>query len=220
MNLKSLPYTERPRERLSQYGPDALSTVELLAILLGSGTQSRSVLELAADLLSHFGSLRALAESSTVELQEVKGIGAAKAILLKAAFTLASRVEGKPAEIFLDTSEKVFHLICDELSRQKTEVLMVVLLDVRKKYIHREIISKGTLTELLVHPREVFHLAVRYRAHSVIIAHNHPSGDPSPSQKDLEMTRVLKAAGRVLGIELSDHLVIGKERYLSLKGLF
>jgi DNA repair protein RadC len=221
MNLKHLPLSERPRERLALHGPDAVSTIELLAILLGSGTQSRSVLELAADLLGHFGTLNTLADASLEELKQVKGIGEAKAIQLKAIFALLGRIEKKQMPLALHTPESVYELIRSELAHQKVEMLMVVLRDVRKGYVHREILSKGTLTELLMHPREIFHFAIRHRAHSVIVAHNHPSGDPSPSQRDIEMTQLLTAAGKVVGIELSDHLIVGSESFVSFykKGL-
>jgi DNA repair protein RadC len=221
MNLKSLPPQERPRERLARYGSEVLSTIELLAILLGSGTQSRSVLELSADLLGHFGSIHALSEATLEELKQVKGIGEAKAIQLKAAFGLLSRIEVQKQGLLLDTPEKVYELIQQELAHQKIENLMVILRDVRKCHLHREIISKGTLTELLMHPREIFHLAIRHRAHSLIIAHNHPSGDPTPSTRDLEMTQLLLSASKVVGIELSDHLIIGRQSFISFykKGL-
>ncbi len=216
MNLKSLPPQERPRERLVRYGCEGLSSIELLAILLGSGTQKRSVLELAADLLSHFGSLAALADATLPELIEVKGIGEAKAVQLKAAFGLLGRLETKTPGALLDTPEKVYQLIRKELERQKAEVLMVVLRDVKKRCLHFEVISKGTLTEVLLHPREVFHLAIRHRAHSLIVAHNHPSGDPTPSTRDLKMTQLLVEVGKMVGIELSDHLIVGSERYVAL----
>ena len=127
MNLKSLPVQERPRERLARYGADPLSTPELLAILLGSGTKNRSVIHLAHDLLSHFGSLRALSEASLQELREVKGIGIAKAIQLQAIFALFSRVEGQEPRTRLDDPERVFELIRPELGEQKIEMLMVLL---------------------------------------------------------------------------------------------
>src|SRR3990167_1256709 len=212
--IKTLPPQERPRERLTRFGAESLSTIELLAILLGSGTQHRSVLQLSASLLSHFQSLRALSEASLQELQEVKGIGLAKAIQLQALFALMQRKE-EVAYPLLDAPTKVYASICTELEGQKTEVLLVLLRDVRRRLIHREILSKGTLNELLLHPREVFHTAIKHRAHSVIIAHNHPSGDPTPSQRDCEMTQILMAAGRVVGIPLADHLVIGKGGYVS-----
>lgn len=214
MTLKHLPPEERPRERLARFGSDALSTIELLAILLGSGLQNRSVLQLAADLLSHFQSVQALSDASLEELQEVKGIGLAKAVQLKAAFALIYRREEVPHP-FCDKPENVYANIHSELEEQKIEMLMIVLRDVRRRLIHREILSKGTLTELLLHPREVYHVAIKHRAHSVIIAHNHPSGDPTPSARDCEMTQILMTAGRVIGIPLSDHLIIGRHTYTS-----
>ncbi len=221
MSIKELPSEERPRERLAHYGPDSLSSIELLAILLGSGTQSRSVLQLAAELLAHFGTLAALSEATLAELKGVKGIGQAKAVQLKAVFALLGRIEYKQQGLLLDTPEKVYELIRLELSGQKIEMLMIALRDVRRHCLHREIISKGTLTELLMHPREIFHEAIRHRAHTLIIAHNHPSGDPTPSARDLEMTQLLVSAGKIVGIELSDHLIIGQNRYVSFfqKGL-
>lgn len=214
--IQSLPMEERPRERLSRLGSDALSTVELLAILLGSGTKNRSVMELSAELLSHFKSLRALSEASIQELQEVKGIGHAKAIQLHAAFALSYRKE-EITPLILDTPDKVYALIRHELERQTKEILLIVLRDVRLQCIHREVLSIGTLTELLLHPREVFHVAIKHRAHSMIIAHNHPSGDPTPSKRDFEMTERLRLGGELVGIPLADHLIVGKGKYISFK---
>lgn len=212
--IKNLPPDARPRERLARLGPEALSAIELLAILLGSGTKERSVLDLAAAILAHFGSLRKIADASLEELKEVKGVGEAKAILIRAAFALGQRQEEEEHPL-IDTPEKAYSLIRLEMQRQGTEVLMVVLRDVKRQLVHREILSRGILNELLVHPREVFHFAIRHRAHSLIIAHNHPSGDPQPSKSDFEMTQVLIAAGRVVGIPLSDHLIIGRSSYIS-----
>ena len=215
-SIKSLPEGERPRERLARFGPDALSTIELLAILLNSGTRSRSALQLAADLLAHFQSLRALSEASLAELREVKGIGQAKAVQLHAAFSLIQRRE-EATHLLLDTPSKVYELISPELERQKCEVLLILLRDVRRRLVHREILSKGTLTELLLHPREVYHAAIKHRAHSLMIAHNHPSGDPTPSTRDIEMTHALISASYVMGIELFDHLVIGSDSFVSFR---
>jgi DNA repair protein RadC len=217
MNLKTLPAQERPRERLSRYGADALSTVELLAILLGSGTKNCSVLELAQKLLGHFGSLKNLSEATVQELTAVKGIGVAKALQLQAVFAAVDRIETQEVGYKLEKPEQIFKLIRSELSFQKVEVLMVLLQDVKKRLIHREILSKGTLTELIFHPREIFHMAIRHCAYSIVIAHNHPSGDPAPSIRDIEMTGILAKAGRVVGIELSDHIIVGKDSYVSLR---
>lgn len=210
-----MPCEERPRERLARFGTQALSTTELIAILLGSGMQSCSVMQLAQDLLSHFKSLRALSNASIQELKQVKGIGNAKAILLHAAFAIAARKE-EVTPLILDTADKIYSCIRQELENQETEVLLIVLRDIRMQCIHREIIAKGTLTELVLHPREVFHVAIKHRAHSVILAHNHPSGDPTPSESDIAMTQRLIAIGNVMGIPLGDHLIIGKNRYFSL----
>lgn len=215
MNLKSIPPAERPRERLSAQGSGSLSTVELLAILLGHGTRERSVLELASDLLSHFGSLEALADATLEELTSIKGVGKAKAVQLKAAFALWKRLEEKKQGTPLDSPKTVYEMVKEEMAAQKAETLLILLRDVRRLCIHREILFKGTLTELLIHPREIFHSAIRHRAHSLIIAHNHPSGDPSPSAKDREMTQLLHAAGRIVGIDLADHLIIGRTGYFS-----
>lgn len=221
MSLKNLPIDERPRERLARLGSSALSTIELLAILLGSGTRKRSVLEMASDLLAHFGSLQNLADASLKELQQVPGIGMARSIQLKAAFELFHRLEEKGDKTALDTPAKVYALIRGRLVLQKTEVLLLILRDVRRCLLHQEVISRGTLTQLLMHPREVFHLAIRHLAHSVIIAHNHPSGDPTPSTPDLEMTQILFQASQIMGITLADHLIVGEKGYFSFyeKGL-
>lgn len=210
-----MPNEERPRERLARFGTHTLSTTELLAILLGSGTQSCSVMQLAQDLLAHFKTLRALSTASIQELKEVKGIGTAKAIQLHAAFAIASRKEEVTPEI-LDTPEKIYALIRQELEQQETEVLLILLRDIRLQCIHREILAKGTLTELILHPREIFHVAIKHRAHSIVLAHNHPSGDPTPSARDLSMTERLAAIGNVMGIPLADHLIIGKKKFYSL----
>jgi len=217
MNVKSLPAHERPRERLARYGAEPLSTPELLAILLSSGTQRRSVLHLAQDLLARFGSLQALSEASIEELCEVEGIGMAKALQLQAVFALAVRIERRKSGASLDDPQEIFELIAPELSHQKIEMLMVLLCDAKRRLIHREILSKGTLTETLLHPREIFHAAIRHRAHALVVAHNHPSGDPTPSARDLETTQILSQAGRVVGIELLDHIIVGRESFVSLR---
>lgn len=216
MSFKQLPADERPRERLSRYGVEGLSAIELIAILLGHGTHTRSVLELASDLLSHFGSMKAISEATFTELMEVKGIGKAKAIQLKAAFALSCRIEAPVRGVLLDSAEKIYQWVRKDLQDQKIEVLVVILRDVKKRIIHSEMVSKGTLTEVLLHPREIFHVAIRHRAHSIVIAHNHPSGDPIPSTQDLEVTALLENAGKMVGIELSDHLIVGKESFISL----
>ncbi len=213
--IKALPSEERPRERLVRYGTKSLSSIELIAILLGSGTKNRSVLQLAGELLAHFQTVKGLSEASLEELKEIKGIGIARAIQLHAAFALAHRIEESCYET-LNTPEKIYAFIKADLEREKNEVFLLLLRDVKLRCIHREILFQGTLTELLFHPREVLHLAVKHKAHSIVIAHNHPTGDPTPSTRDLEMTKRLYQAATLVGIPLADHLIIGRGRFVSL----
>jgi len=217
MNISQLPVQQRPRERLRRHGANSLSTVELLAILLSTGTKKISVLDLAAKLLSHFGSLKQLICSSVEELMEVEGIGPAKAIQLKASLALAQKAfqEFHPT-IPIDT-ERAYELVRYELAPLKQEALFVILKDIKGRLITVEKVSLGTLSDVLVHPREVFFPAVQHKASSLILAHNHPSGDPTPSRADLEMTRHLIRSSRVMGIHLDDHLIVGATSYTSLK---
>jgi len=219
--LKSLPMNERPRERLERDGIDALSHAELIAIVLGSGTLGKSVLDLSAEILEHFGGLEKLLDASIVELMEIKGIGKAKAISLKAVFGLALKCR-KPLysqKYTISSAREAYDLAQAEIAHVPQEVLLVILRDVRGNLIHFEQVSIGTLSTVLVHPREVFYPAVRYKAHSLIIAHNHPSGDPKPSQADLELTRALIEASQVMCIGLDDHLIVCRDRFISLREL-
>lgn len=217
-SLKSLPAEERPRERMERDGMDSLSHVELIAIVLGSGMQGKSVLDLSKEMLQHFGGFEKLLDASIVELMQIKGIGKAKAILLKAVFGLALKCK-KPCysdKYSISSAREAYDLAQAEIAHIPQEVLLVILRDVRGNLIHFEQVSMGTLSQVLVHPREVFYPAVRYKAHSLIIAHNHPSGDPKPSQADLELTRALIQAGHVMCIGLDDHLIVCRDRFISL----
>jgi DNA repair protein RadC len=218
--LLDLPLHARPRERLLENGEQALSIVELLAILLGTGTQGKSVLELSQELLEQFGSLPALLEASVEELRVIKGIGQAKALQLKAAFALALRFRqicSEQKKTVLEGSHDAYLLLKDSLEHLQQEALMVILRDARGQVISLNQVALGTLSQILIHPREVFFPAIRQKAFSLIMAHNHPSGDPTPSQADLEMTRRLVSSGRMIGIPIDDHLIIGKGTYVSLK---
>lgn len=218
MNLRNLPAQERPRERLLHVGPEALSLTELLAILLTTGTKDKSVLELAHEIVVRFGSLENLLAASIEELMEIKGIGKAKAIQLKAAFGIALKSSQKtftnscPIE-----AQEAYELVRHDLAHQKQEMLMVILKDVKGRLITLEKVSIGTLSDVLVHPREIFFPAVRHKASSLILAHNHPSGDPTPSAADLELTRHLIRSSRIMGIHLDDHLIIGASSFISLR---
>ena len=220
--IRDLPAQERPRERLAEKGADSLSSVELIAILLGSGTRDRSALVLASDLLGKFGTLEFLANATLSELLTVKGVGMAKGVQLQAAFALWKRLRPVPENrSLIDSPLKAYQEIYPLLRDEKAEVVCLLLRDTRKVVFHKEIIAKGTINQVLMHPREVYSFAIRHLAHSLIVAHNHPSGDPSPSGSDLEVTRNLRAAGSLVGIPLADHLIIGHGTYFSFseKGL-
>ncbi len=219
MNLKALPLNERPRERLVNHGADVLSSSELIAILLGSGTKGKSVLVLSSELLSHFGSLSRLLDASVEDICQVKGLGKAKAVQLKAALTLAYRVyrEKTPIKELLNTPLKAYLWVRDFVVHEKKEVFGVILLDARGSAIRWELVSVGTLTQTVVHPREVFYPAIRHLAASIILVHNHPSGDPTPSAEDRHLTRQLISVSQSMMIPIRDHLIIGKRGYTSLR---
>jgi len=210
--LKDQPVTERPRERLVAHGPNALSHAELIAILLRTGLKGANAVEVGRQLLARFGSLQALARTSIADLQKVKGIGRDKAVTLVAAFTLASKMaaELQLESPVLDNPENVVRLL-RELNVLKTvETLQVLSLNTRRKLIRIDEVTDGTLDTLLVHPREVFKTAIAANAAAIVLAHNHPSGDPTPSEADIKVTRDLIRAGQLLHIEVLDHIIIGR----------
>ncbi len=223
--IHDLPASERPRERLQQFGVEALSAQELLALILGRGIAGESVMVTAQRLLSQFGSLKGMGNASVEELAQVKGIGVAKASQLKAAFELTNRLEGhleigdKP---LVKTPEDVADLVQSRLKGKKKEYFLALLLDTRNHLIRVAEISIGSLDSNIVHPREVFKEAISASAASAIFVHNHPSGDPEASEDDVGLTRRLVEAGEIMGVEVLDHIIIGDKKYLSLKreGLF
>jgi DNA repair protein RadC len=217
--IKHLPLGERPRERFIRHGEEAMTTAELIAIILSNGIKGKTVLQLSHELLSHFGSLERLSGASIEELCQIKGLGLAKAVQIKAAFSLGLR-SVRNAELpkyQIKTPLHAYNLLKDDLVHKKREHFVIVLLDAKGFLIRTEVISIGTLTNTLVHPREVFHPAVRHNAASIILVHNHPSGDPTPSHNDYSMTEQLVASSKVMGISVNDHLIIGKDGYVSLR---
>lgn len=213
IRIKDLPPGDRPRERLAACGADALRSAELIAILLRTGLKGISALEVAENLLKKFGTLESLAMASLDELRSVRGVGMDKAVALKAAFTLARRMaqELRRETLVLDTPENVAQLLRDENRAYDVEHFQILLLNARKKLIRLEHISQGLVDTLLVHPREVFKRAIAANASSVILVHNHPSGDPTPSDQDVKVTRDLVRAGRLLQIEVLDHIILGRK---------
>jgi len=208
-----MPRQDRPRERLTIQGADALKNEELLAILLRSGTRGTSALDAARALLARFGTLDQLARARLEELQVVPGVGPDKAVTLKSAFTLAQRLAAEMAcEMpLLDTPERVADLLRERNRAYQVEQFQVVLLNTRHRLIRVEMVSQGTLDTILVHPREVFRSAILGGAAAIIMVHNHPSGDPTPSEADIKVTRDLVRAGQLLKINLLDHVILGRK---------
>lgn len=217
--MRELPADERPREKLRVRGASSLSPQELLAILLGTGTRKEDVLALALHLLSRWKGLRGLAQADLAELEQVHGVGPAKASVLKAALELGMRLSGLPHDerLLVHNPRDVANLLQAEMAFLEQEELRVVLLDTRNRVDGIEVVSRGTLNTAQVRPADLFRLAIRRNCASVIVAHNHPSGDPAPSPDDVRLTAEIVAAGRLLGVEVLDHLVIGRERWISLK---
>lgn len=213
VRIHDMPRQDRPRERLTIQGADALKNEELLAILLRSGTRGTSALDAARALLTRFGTLDQLARARLEELQVVPGVGPDKAVTLKSAFTLAQRLAAEMAcEMpLLDTPERVADLLRERNRAYQVEQFQVVLLNTRHRLIRVEMVSQGTLDTILVHPREVFRSAILGGAAAIIMVHNHPSGDPTPSEADIKVTRDLVRAGQLLKINLLDHVILGRK---------
>ena len=227
IRIHDMPAQERPRERLAAHGPGGLSNAELIAILLRTGMKGVSAIAIAQQLLAKFGTLQNLAGASLDDLRAVKGIGRDKAVTLQAAFTLAVKMarELHSESPVLETPDRIADLLREECRNSGVETFFIVLLNTRRKLIRVEKISQGTLDTLLVTPREVFRHAIAANAAALILAHNHPSGDPTPSDADVKVTRDLIRAGQLLKIDVLDHVILGRatpERardYVSLREL-
>lgn len=218
--LRDLPISERPRERLLQHGIEALSSQEILALILGRGTKGEPVMVASQRLLSTFGNVKGIADASMEELMQIKGIGTAKAAQIKAAFELGRRAAASDYQATggaVSKPEDVVAQVRMKLKDKKKEHFWVLLLDTRNKVIKMSEVSVGSLNASIVHPREVFKEAISASAASVILAHNHPSGDPQPSKEDIEITKNLVAAGQLMGIEVLDHIIVGDKDYISMK---
>lgn len=218
--VHDLPVRERPRERLMREGARALNREEVLAIIVSRGTRGRSVLDISRDLLRRFRTIAAIADAPVEELTRVPGIGKAKACQLKAAFELARRlgeVEEDDAGMELSTAEAVVRLMRPAVSDLKKETFHVLVLDARNRLLARDQVSVGSLNSTMAHPREVYERAIRAHGAGIIVVHNHPSGDVQPSDDDLRLTRRLAEAGKVVGIPLQDHVIIGRDGHYSFR---
>lgn len=210
LKIQELQADERPREKLAQHGAAALSEPELIAILLRVGTQGANAIDVARQLLKEFGSLAGLARASVPELSRIKGVGSAKAVQLAAAFELGHRLsKHNSAREPVQTPEQVWTLLGGEMCRLNRESLRAILLDTKLRLMRVEEIALGSLNESVAHPREIFRPALLYAAYGVIVVHNHPSGDPTPSEADRKLTQKLRGAAELLSIALLDHVILG-----------
>lgn len=218
MNIKHLPECDKPREKLVAKGAQQLSESELLAILINTGRKGRSSVEVAQDLLNLTTKLKDLKLLSLNDLMEVKGIGLYKAVSLKAAFELGERMNApdQKEKVKINSPQDAADYFLARMMHLTHEQFEVLFLNSKNIVIRHEVIFVGTLNSSVVHPREVFKAAIKWSSNAIIVVHNHPSGDVTPSKEDIQTTKRLQECGRVLGIELLDHIIIGDAKYLSL----
>jgi DNA repair protein RadC len=212
MRIKDIPLENRPRERMKKLGLSSLSDAEILALILQKGTRSDNVIDMSNKLIAKYG-LEKLSSLSLTELSAINGIGEAKATQVLAAFEISRRIplfNGTKITCAKDVFEKYSYL-----SDLKQEKFMVLILDTKNKIIKEEVVSIGTLDSALIHPREIFKSAIKESANAIIVVHNHPSGDCTPSEEDIKITSKISAAGETLGIKMLDHVIVGFENYWS-----
>jgi len=217
--IRDLPASERPRERLQNYGPGSLSTSELLAIILRTGAKSESVINLGSRLLAQFGGLAGIARASFADLCDIHGLGVAKTAQIKAALELGKRlmVASPEERLQVKSPADVANLLMLEMGFLEQEHLRVVLLDTKNRVLGMPTIYIGSLNASVLRVGELFRQAIKANSAAVIVVHNHPSGDPTPSPEDVSITQQIVEAGKLLDVEVLDHLVIGQQRYVSLK---
>ena len=217
--VREMPSTERPRERLQHFGPQALSVSELLAIILRTGTKGDNALELANKMLAKYGGLAGLVRADFAELCAVHGMGEAKSAQVKAALELGRRFAALQVDprYQIRTPADAANLVMLELAYLDTEQMRVLLLDAKSQLVEKASLYQGTANSSVLRAAEVFRPAIIRNCPGLILCHNHPSGDPTPSPEDIKATKQLVAAGRILDIELVDHIIIGHQRFVSLK---
>ncbi|WP_232423559.1 RadC family protein [Bacillus massilioanorexius] len=219
MMIRDFPNSERPRERFIHGGPQSLSNQELIALLLRTGTKNESVLQLSERLIAHFDGLRMLKDASIEEITSINGIGEAKAIQLLAAVEIGRRVSNLcyTDRYVIRSPEDCANYCMNDMRFLTQEHFVCIYLNTKNQVLHKQTIFIGSLNASIVHPREVFKEAFRRSAASIICIHNHPSGDPTPSKEDIEVTKRLIECGKIIGIDVLDHLIIGEKKYVSLK---
>jgi len=219
MNIREMPWFERPGVRLKRNGPEVLSDAKLLAIVLGRGSKKENVIDCSRRVLRE-QNLNYLAEQSLPELVKTFGDDQVKALKVSAMFELFRRTNRLKVQGFatkIQSAEDVYHYFADRLAEKKKEYFYALCLDTKNRIISETLVSVGILDASLIHPREVFNPAVKASCHAVILVHNHPSGEAEPSKEDTEVTKLLMEAGRVLGIEVLDHIIIGKNGFISMR---
>ena len=219
VRIKDIEKFDRPREKLSLYGVNNLSDEELLAIILGTGSKKLNAIELARQILNKIKSQNNHMDITLAELMTINGVGISKASTIVASLELGRRLNIRKnfKEYSINSPDSVANIFMEELGYKLRECFYILLLDTKNKIISKELISEGTLNSSLVHPREVFKPAIKKSANSIILIHNHPSGDVSPSKEDLQITDRLVETGNIIGISVLDHLIIGNGKFLSFK---
>lgn len=218
-SIKDLNDNDKPREKLYKFGADKLSEYELIAILLGSGSRNEDVLTLSKKLWQYMSKFHRISELAIDDLMEIEGIGLSKACSIISALELSKRINIRECvdNFSVGSPKSVADIFMNILRDEMKEHFYVLLLDTKNKIISWDEISKGDLNSSIVHPREVFKYALKYSANSIICLHNHPSGDPTPSMQDIEITKRLQEVGNLVGIKLLDHIIIGYNKYISLR---
>ncbi len=218
-NFNEIDSSNRPREKALKYGVSSLSTIELLAIIIRTGTKNKSVLQVANDLIKDLKNISHIQNLTLSKLKSYEGIGEVKAIEILTIVELSKRIilNDKDNVLSITKPKDVYDFAIKELYNKKSEVFMVLLLNTNKQVIHHEIISQGTLNQTIVHPRNVFNHAITTNADSIIIIHNHPSNDPTPSQADIAVTDKLVEASKLLSIVINDHVIITDKEYFSFR---
>lgn len=218
INFKNIPESDKPRERLYQYGSENLSDEELISIILKTGTKGMSVKEVSLKLLENVGDIKRLKDIGINTLMGINGIGRVKAIEIKAAIELGRRIyieNNKLSGVILNNSLKIYEYFKDLVGNKKQEYFYTVYVDTKGRYIDKKCLFVGTINNSIVHPREIFKEAYLLSANGIICIHNHPSGDPTPSKEDVMITRKIKEIAMIHGIKLVDHLIVGVNSYYS-----